>query len=759
MSKNINGVTTFEENKLTKTNQTNRSRQYGLNKFSKHQQLHPSAAAGSSSVATNNNNNRNYKKQTSRPTQQRNKSFNKINKTGSQGDDDVDVESLLTPRSGGKHNKRRVVTDDLIKFTFESSRTNYYDNIGGGRPYARGKQQYKRNGGGSNFNKNQFLQATSQAILRSGKDYSIHLADSDLMFEWNEIEKLNVWSVEIPSCPICLHPTTASRITQCGHIYCWSCILRFLHQSDKQWANCPVCTEPVHINDLRSVGICKDEDHQIQSTIKMKLMKRTSDSATPLPAVVDDCSNYDDGRINPLYCKDKKLRNYRYLVATPDQILEDIINDDLKQLEFELAIEDDVLEKPFVEMALTACRERKKAMVALIAKRDAKLKSKQTPAVTENHRNGSGVAGSDDVTAASVTSLCDDVKNMNVCTTTTTATDIKCGEDINKNATTTDSTGGGGKATKYFYFYQADDGQHIYLSQLNMKCLTHQYGDYEKLPLNIEAKIVQIDQFTMDQTTRKQHKYMAHLPLSLKFLVAELDLKPPIVSEDTLQFFKKSIDTRIEQRRQRVREEKKITRRSKLEALRRQNKYPPPRYQLNNNQQFPDISNYQLQNEGSSQQGGSHSVLFKPSSTSYTNDEPSQSTSAHVQPVQLSSSVESTSSYQHQASFAQMLKSASPPSNTGTEISKWKRQQPTWPAATSTTGQLQQVGADVDDFDPDYQPPPSYQSSFGDALWADFPTTATTASAGKSTDGRKKKNKKCRNKKKVLFSTSNNTPL
>ena len=40
------------------------------------------------------------------------------------------------------------------------------------------------------------------------------------------------------------------------------------------------------------------------------------------------------------------------------------------------------------------------------------------------------------------------------------------------------------------------------------------------------------------QVLRKQYRYMSHLPLTCEFVICELDIKPPIVSHQTLNFFR-----------------------------------------------------------------------------------------------------------------------------------------------------------------------------------------------------------------------------
>lgn len=40
------------------------------------------------------------------------------------------------------------------------------------------------------------------------------------------------------------------------------------------------------------------------------------------------------------------------------------------------------------------------------------------------------------------------------------------------------------------------------------------------------------------QALRKQYRYMSHLPLTCEFVICELDIKPPVVSRGTLNFFR-----------------------------------------------------------------------------------------------------------------------------------------------------------------------------------------------------------------------------
>ena len=43
----------------------------------------------------------------------------------------------------------------------------------------------------------------------------------------------------------------AAKITRCGHMYCWPCLLHYLSLSDKAWRKCPICYESIYKDDLK----------------------------------------------------------------------------------------------------------------------------------------------------------------------------------------------------------------------------------------------------------------------------------------------------------------------------------------------------------------------------------------------------------------------------------------------------------------------------------------------------------------------------
>jgi len=65
------------------------------------------------------------------------------------------------------------------------------------------------------------------------------------------------------------------RITKCGHIYCWPCILHYLdYESKRNWKKCPLCSDPIKSGDLKNVKIKTDNYFKDGQEITFDLMVR-----------------------------------------------------------------------------------------------------------------------------------------------------------------------------------------------------------------------------------------------------------------------------------------------------------------------------------------------------------------------------------------------------------------------------------------------------------------------------------------------------
>ena len=104
--------------------------------------------------------------------------------------------------------------------------------------------------------------------------------DSNEILNWNDVVQVRydlINSTEI-SCPICmeyLSEMICPRITKCGHIYCWSCMLQYLdYEKDKGWKKCPLCSDTIYPLDLKCVNVHKTIQYKEGDMIEFDLIVR-----------------------------------------------------------------------------------------------------------------------------------------------------------------------------------------------------------------------------------------------------------------------------------------------------------------------------------------------------------------------------------------------------------------------------------------------------------------------------------------------------
>lgn len=92
-----------------------------------------------------------------------------------------------------------------------------------------------------------------------------------------------------------------------------------------------------------------------------------------------------------------------------------------------------------------------------------------------------------------------------------------------------------------FFISIAIDGQHIYLSAINVEMLESMFGSLENSPQQINATVIEKQYLSMTETLRKRYRFLLHLPITTVFEWVELDLSN-IVNHETLFIFKSKYD-------------------------------------------------------------------------------------------------------------------------------------------------------------------------------------------------------------------------
>lgn len=110
--------------------------------------------------------------------------------------------------------------------------------------------------------------------------------------------------------------------------------------------------------------------------------------------------------------------------------------------------------------------------------------------------------------------------------------------------------------SNYFYFFQSDDGQHLYLNSINVRMLQSMYGSLEKAPNKITGRILQKESLSMTDDLRRRLKYLQHLPVTCQFDVVEIQMNSSMVSDEVIDKFKDELASRKKMRQHRAREER-----------------------------------------------------------------------------------------------------------------------------------------------------------------------------------------------------------
>jgi len=456
----------------------------------------------------------------------------------------------------------------------------------GPRPPAKHYQTHNR----KTYTKSHYLQANCQFIVSSCGDYSVHMADPDTLVDWAQIEQVHLKTsgTDLTSCPICLFPPTAAKISRCGHVFCWPCILHYLALSDHSYRKCPICEEEIERADLRSVLAVPHNTFSTGSTIQMRLMKRERNSLFAVPAAADFLHDFPAVNMPGLDRSFVKL-----LKASSVQVKDNILARERRELMKQWEEEKDQPESCFIQEALTLLSKREVEAVVTggdlnaHAKVDAAKKVDDLPEIQslniscnnkvvdpfdEGNENLDDLIKLDDVAANDATKQ-PRPRNISGSSDASSEGDTEECSDAGVTAADLDistvqqPTAGPQEPRQVFYFYQSSDGQPIFLHALNVQMLVKEHGCLENCPLTIQAEILEKESTVMTEELRDRLRYLRHLPVASSFEVAELDISA-LVSKPTLQSFKDQVDVRRRRRTRKLRDEKRRERKIQHEEAR-----------------------------------------------------------------------------------------------------------------------------------------------------------------------------------------------
>lgn len=649
---------------------------------------------------------------------------------------------------------KKISLNHLLNFTFEPRGGNSGVGDGGHSCWGRRNKWGHKH---KPFNKELFLQANCQFVVTDDQDYKAHFTDPDTLVNWDCVQQVRIYSHEVPSCPICLYPPLAARITRCGHIFCWPCMLHYLSLSDKSWSKCPICYEAVHTADLKSVVAMETRQYVAGDVITMRLMRREKGALVAMPSSqwvkVEEPVRFGDACLSP-YSK--------LLLTSPAQVLS-LVAEEMAVLQAQLTQEEDA-QGCFIQSALCLLKEREemllkqqKANADSLDMSSLTLKEPSSPVeeVVTNNSSAKPVlqyssAFDDEVvepaedTAEELPCFPEAILESVLEEPPETMMDAAAEPQLDEESLANQAESGRPSASvvhgPYYYFYQADDCQQMFLHPVNVRCLLREYGSLEASPDSITATVVETVGHTVTEEIRRRHRYLAHLPLTCEFSICELALQPPILSKETLDTFADELEKRKRLRQKKARDEKRREKRIEIEENKKQGKYPEVHIGLENLQHFPAFGS-PPHNSSPLTQPDFTFAPPSPLSSSPSSDGmrfPSLNVSSPI--------VGSVEEDSHCMSFAQMLRDGKARVDAGPRITPKKDKLLAPPAADS----------DGESDNSDRVPVPSFQNSFSQAfekalLQLDSGPAAPPQPVVEPDEKGGKKKKK---KQKLLFSTS-----
>jgi hypothetical protein len=97
-------------------------------------------------------------------------------------------------------------------------------------------------------------------------------------------------------------------------------------------------------------------------------------------------------------------------------------------------------------------------------------------------------------------------------------------------------------------FYQATNGQMIFMHPLCVQMMYGEYGDYNKFPNNISGQIIDIEDISQTEKTRRKYKFLSHLPITCNFKLVDIDMSA-LVSPHVMEQFAGELQKQAQRRK------------------------------------------------------------------------------------------------------------------------------------------------------------------------------------------------------------------
>ncbi|KAF7302950.1 RING finger domain protein [Mycena kentingensis (nom. inval.)] len=438
------------------------------------------------------------------------------------------------------------------------------------------------------WNKERFVNAQYRFVMNPNGDYTVHFADPDIFFQWPDILQVIIpRSSALASaatgeskeghttCPICLSPPTAPRMTKCGHVFCFPCILHYLNTSENKWARCPICFDSVNEKQLKAVkwydGPAHSEDDAEEpvagssssrigldngmdasprpgSTMRLRLMQRPQITTLALPRSHTWPSDLLPPHQAPFHFLPDVFDYAKFMLGTPAYLIADLTQD-LDELASERRIlsgMSDELGIVFVDSAEHKVRSQLEKAAALDsavlqASIDKAMRDQQE-LETRLRRKLASLTVQDEVPQELLALRADPAPAP----PPPPSTNRSRRRNVNPPP----------PSTSTYYYYQAASGLPVFLHPLDIKILFAHFNGYAAFPDTITIRVDASGEGTVNDDLRKRCKYLAHMPEGADVVFVEADLAG-VVGDAGLKNFEGPLKMRAARRKEKERKDER----------------------------------------------------------------------------------------------------------------------------------------------------------------------------------------------------------
>ncbi|KAJ7455923.1 hypothetical protein B0H11DRAFT_2066296 [Mycena galericulata] len=461
------------------------------------------------------------------------------------------------------------------------------------------------------WNKERFVNAQYRFVMNPNGDYTVHFADPDIFFQWHDILQVIIpRSSALASaaasgeqygkdeghttCPICLSPPTAPRMTKCGHVFCFPCILHYLNTSENKWARCPICFDSVNEKQLKSVKwfdgpvhVEEDADGPVAgssssgsaldaafeaapragSTMRMRLMQRPQITTLALPRSHTWPSDLLPPHQAPFHFLPDVFDYAKFMLATPSYLVADLTRD-LNELVSERRILSgmaDDLGVLFVDAADAKIRRQIEKATALDT---PFLKERIDKATRDQHdieerfafheKRRKQEAAFHSPAVADVPQEFLALRPGALPTPSDAHVQSSAPAANRSNPRQRRNVNPPPPSTSTYYYYQAASGLPIFLHPLDIKILLAHFSSYAAFPDTITVRVDAVGEGSVNDDLRKRCKYLAHMPEGADVVFVEADLTEVIGGlEGGLKNFEGALKMRAARRKEKGRKDER----------------------------------------------------------------------------------------------------------------------------------------------------------------------------------------------------------